>query len=239
MHGVYVAHPRERRECRSGFVPIDLNPQSTPLCLWSTVLFRGRTDPDIQVSAQYFLLGAVFAKVVLVQGVCYLIGGILHGKQPVDHPSTKASMTILVWALFMASLPAIFALTTSRSLTGQATETGLQRVSNWAGVFCLLSFIFYVVFKVKSNPELFREVKVCFRFCPSMFQFGCGRSAARAVGVLSFDPIISLAHVGHFEFPEHITVETQYPRRIHLPVCAHGGHVSQCLLPRANHPRCR
>ncbi|RIB12129.1 Sodium/calcium exchanger protein [Gigaspora rosea] len=112
---------------------------------------------------QAAVLGSILFHILLILGLCFLIGGIkiLNAKkkkleQDFSSSSTavQADSSVLTLACISLILPASFSLFVNQN-DPNANDDAIYRISYGTSIVLLITCVFYLYFKSKSHKELF------------------------------------------------------------------------------------
>ncbi|KAJ1505082.1 hypothetical protein HMI56_001317 [Coelomomyces lativittatus] len=102
---------------------------------------------------QTSLLGSVLANLLLVNGACFLLGGLRYNVQHFNITAANTSTSLLALCVMSLLIPAAFVTSTNVSLT----YPNLLTLSHGTAVVLLLIYFLYLGFQLKTHAYLFRS----------------------------------------------------------------------------------
>lgn len=105
---------------------------------------------------QASLLGSILANLLLILGMCFLVGGLRFREQIYNSTVTQMSACLLSLAVMSLLLPTAFHASFSSSQSAKATSAVLK-VSRGTSVVLLLVYGMYLLFQLKSHSYLYQS----------------------------------------------------------------------------------
>ncbi|KAK4173874.1 putative calcium transporter [Triangularia setosa] len=103
---------------------------------------------------QASLVGSILANVLLILGMCFLLGGLRFREQIYNSTVTQTSASLLALSVMSLLIPTVFHASFSKILT--ADDKVLQ-ISRGTSVILLLVYLLYLVFQLKSHSYLYES----------------------------------------------------------------------------------
>ncbi|KAM0362833.1 hypothetical protein ACHAO7_011170 [Fusarium culmorum] len=110
---------------------------------------------------QASVLGSILSNLLLVMGMCFLFGGIIHRGQSGSgykqvFTTATAQTTCSLMALSSASLVIPAALNAVLDQSGSMEKTeSILKLSHGTAIVLLLLYVFYLIFQLRTNRNLF------------------------------------------------------------------------------------
>ncbi|CCU81472.1 vacuolar H+/Ca2+ exchanger/membrane bound cation transporter [Blumeria hordei DH14] len=121
------------------------------------IIFIALQKNELRI-VQASLLGSILANLLLILGMCFLVGGLRFREQVSDQDcqSYKMSACLLSLAVMSLLLPTAFHASFSSSQSAKATSAVLK-VSRGTSVVLLLVYGMYLLFQLKSHSYLYQS----------------------------------------------------------------------------------
>ncbi|KAK4183128.1 putative calcium transporter [Podospora australis] len=103
---------------------------------------------------QASLVGSILANVLLILGMCFLLGGLRFREQIYNSTVTQINSSLLALSVMSLLIPTVFHASFSKVLT--ADDKVLQ-VSRGTSVVLLVVYLLYLVFQLKSHSYLYES----------------------------------------------------------------------------------
>ncbi|EMC93014.1 hypothetical protein BAUCODRAFT_37942 [Baudoinia panamericana UAMH 10762] len=105
---------------------------------------------------QASLIGSMLSNLLLILGMCFLLGGLRYREQIYNSTVTQMSACMLSISVMSLLLPTAFHASFSDASTAQA-DRAVLRVSRGTSVILLLVYILYLVFQLKSHAYMYES----------------------------------------------------------------------------------
>ncbi|KAI9047439.1 hypothetical protein LZ554_008158 [Drepanopeziza brunnea f. sp. 'monogermtubi'] len=105
---------------------------------------------------QASLLGSILANLLLILGMCFLVGGLRFREQIYNSTITQMSACLLSLSVMSLLLPTAFHASFSESKKADATRKVLQ-VSRGTSVILLFVYVLYLLFQLKSHAYMYES----------------------------------------------------------------------------------
>lgn len=102
---------------------------------------------------QSSMLGSILSNILLVLGSCFIAGGIHRKQQKFNEAGASTMSSLMAVASASLIIPATLFAVMSRSSSN--SEAGVRFLSHGTAVILLLLYVLYLVFQLKTHPELF------------------------------------------------------------------------------------
>ncbi|KAH8597390.1 Sodium/calcium exchanger protein-domain-containing protein [Bisporella sp. PMI_857] len=112
-------------------------------------------DNQIRI-VQASLLGSILANLLLILGMCFLIGGLKFREQLYNSTVTQMSACLLSLAVMSLLLPTAFHASFNTEKKDNA-ESAVLKVSRGTSVILLLVYVLYLVFQLKSHAYMYES----------------------------------------------------------------------------------
>lgn len=103
---------------------------------------------------QASLLGSILANLLLILGMCFLLGGLRYREQIYNSTVTQMSACLLSLSVTSLLLPTAFHASFSNSVTADAK---VLQVSRGVSVILLLVYILYLLFQLNSHSYMYES----------------------------------------------------------------------------------
>ncbi|KAK2627409.1 hypothetical protein QTJ16_003375 [Diplocarpon rosae] len=121
------------------------------LIIFSIALAKG----EIRI-VQASLLGSILANLLLILGMCFLVGGLRYREQIYNSTVTQMSACLLSLSVMSLLLPTAFHASFSDEQQAKAGEKVLQ-VSRGTSVILLFVYVLYLLFQLKSHAYMYES----------------------------------------------------------------------------------
>ncbi|PBP25897.1 calcium/proton exchanger [Diplocarpon rosae] len=105
---------------------------------------------------QASLLGSILANLLLILGMCFLVGGLRYREQIYNSTVTQMSACLLSLSVMSLLLPTAFHASFSDEQQAKAGEKVLQ-VSRGTSVILLFVYVLYLLFQLKSHAYMYES----------------------------------------------------------------------------------
>ncbi|KAJ5037162.1 uncharacterized protein L3040_007342 [Drepanopeziza brunnea f. sp. 'multigermtubi'] len=105
---------------------------------------------------QASLLGSILANLLLILGMCFLVGGLRFREQIYNSTVTQMSACLLSLSVMSLLLPTAFHASFSEEKKADATRKVLQ-VSRGTSVILLFVYVLYLLFQLKSHAYMYES----------------------------------------------------------------------------------
>lgn len=105
---------------------------------------------------QASLLGSILANLLLILGMCFLVGGLRFREQIYNSTVTQMSACLLSLSVMSLLLPTAFHASFNTSEGDKATNAVLK-VSRGTSVVLLLVYVLYLLFQLKSHAYMYES----------------------------------------------------------------------------------
>ncbi|CAG8575630.1 6820_t:CDS:2, partial [Ambispora leptoticha] len=102
---------------------------------------------------QASILGSVLSNLLLVQGVCFFLGGIRYSEQFFNVTAAQTSASLLALAMISLLIPAAF----YTSVDSEKAIDGILNLSHGTAIVLLIIYIMYLVFQLKTHSHLYES----------------------------------------------------------------------------------
>ncbi|KAK0671032.1 putative calcium transporter [Cercophora samala] len=103
---------------------------------------------------QASLVGSILANVLLILGMCFLLGGLRFREQIYNSTVTQTSASLLALSVMSLLIPTVFHASFSKILTA---DDKVLKISRGTSVILLLVYLLYLVFQLKSHSYLYES----------------------------------------------------------------------------------
>jgi len=100
------------------------------------------------------LAGAIIANLLLALGLSFFLGGLRHHEQEFNPVASRMYSSMMFMAVFSLAVPSAY----GRLFAGQETALTQVHVNLGLAVLLFAVYVLYLVFMLKTHPELFRKV---------------------------------------------------------------------------------
>ncbi|KAF0337756.1 calcium/proton exchanger [Gigaspora margarita] len=101
---------------------------------------------------QASILGSILSNLLLVQGFCFLFGGIKYKQQNFNMTAAQTSSSLLALTMLSLVIPAAYSSTTESQI---AAQKGVLILSHGTAILLLLIYILYLFFQLRTHKHLF------------------------------------------------------------------------------------
>ncbi|RDW72963.1 hypothetical protein BP6252_06870 [Coleophoma cylindrospora] len=119
------------------------------------IIFIALAKDEIRI-VQASLLGSILANLLLILGMCFLIGGLRFREQIYNSTVTQMSACLLSLAVMSLLLPTAFHASFSTAAADKASNAVLK-VSRGTSVILLLVYGMYLLFQLKSHAYMYES----------------------------------------------------------------------------------
>ncbi|PBP16935.1 calcium/proton exchanger [Diplocarpon rosae] len=134
--------------------PMPSDPSFVPHAC-SPCLFIALAKGEIRI-VQASLLGSILANLLLILGMCFLVGGLRYREQIYNSTVTQMSACLLSLSVMSLLLPTAFHASFSDEQQAKAGEKVLQ-VSRGTSVILLFVYVLYLLFQLKSHAYMYES----------------------------------------------------------------------------------
>ncbi|PKY20680.1 hypothetical protein RhiirB3_498516 [Rhizophagus irregularis] len=109
---------------------------------------------------QAFILGSIISNLLLVLGLSFVAGGILHKKQEFNKTAAQTSSSLMTLACIGLIIPAAFISFADKIKTSsndKLHEEELINLSRGAAIVLLIIYILYLLFQSKTHTHLYQD----------------------------------------------------------------------------------
>lgn len=108
---------------------------------------------------QSSLIGSILSNLLLVLGMCFLLGGLRYSEQSFSVHSAQTSAALLALSSLGLVLPAAFDASTGQSASSPATLA----ISRGTSLILLIVYGLYLYFQLKTHRHLYESPEVAIR----------------------------------------------------------------------------
>ncbi|KAI1004654.1 hypothetical protein K3495_g3558 [Podosphaera aphanis] len=119
------------------------------------IIFIALQKDELRI-VQASLLGSILANLLLILGMCFLIGGLRYREQIYNSTVTQMSACLLSLSVMSLLLPTAFHASFSSSQEAKATIAVLK-VSRGTSVVLLIVYGMYLLFQLKSHAYMYES----------------------------------------------------------------------------------
>ncbi|RKP25271.1 Sodium/calcium exchanger protein-domain-containing protein [Syncephalis pseudoplumigaleata] len=101
---------------------------------------------------QASLLGSILSNLLLVLGLCFLLGGFRYSEQSFNLTAAQNYASLLALSCLSLLIPAAFWLTLTNH---EKADQAVLRLSHIAAIFMLLVYVFYLYFQLRTHAHLY------------------------------------------------------------------------------------
>ncbi|KAH6711891.1 Sodium/calcium exchanger protein-domain-containing protein [Leptodontidium sp. MPI-SDFR-AT-0119] len=148
---VYLARDQDEKE-REALLKA-LSNQSSPISFGLS--FVSHAFNEIRI-VQASLLGSILANLLLILGMCFLIGGLRFREQIYNSTVTQMSACLLSLSVMSLLLPTAFHASFADEQTAKANSAVLK-VSRGTSVILLFVYVLYLLFQLKSHAYMYES----------------------------------------------------------------------------------
>ncbi|QSZ37598.1 hypothetical protein DSL72_008697 [Monilinia vaccinii-corymbosi] len=140
-----------------------LSYQSRPISLYPSHPLSSHASPFIALQkneiriVQASLLGSILANLLLILGMCFLIGGLRFREQIYNSTVTQMSACLLSLSVMSLLLPTAFHASFNTSTAEDKANTRVLQVSRGTSVVLLLVYAMYLLFQLKSHAYMYES----------------------------------------------------------------------------------
>ncbi|ESZ97004.1 hypothetical protein SBOR_2611 [Sclerotinia borealis F-4128] len=106
---------------------------------------------------QASLLGSILANLLLILGMCFLVGGLRFREQIYNSTVTQMSACLLSLSVMSLLLPTAFHASFNTETAGDKATTRVLQVSRGTSVVLLLVYFMYLLFQLKSHAYMYES----------------------------------------------------------------------------------
>ncbi|KAG4440867.1 hypothetical protein IFR05_003680 [Cadophora sp. M221] len=143
---VYLARDQDEKE-REALLKA-LSNQSSPISF-------GLSFNEIRI-VQASLLGSILANLLLILGMCFLVGGLRFREQIYNSTVTQMSACLLSLSVMSLLLPTAFHASFADEQKTKA-NTAVLKVSRGTSVILLFVYVLYLLFQLKSHAYMYES----------------------------------------------------------------------------------
>jgi len=99
------------------------------------------------------LAGAIIANLLLALGAAFLLGGLRHHEQEFNPVAARMYSSMMLMAVVSLAVPSAY----GRLFAGQDQALHQVHINAGLAVLLLVAYVLYLVFMLKTHPELFRK----------------------------------------------------------------------------------
>ncbi|GBC08024.1 hypothetical protein RclHR1_07870007 [Rhizophagus clarus] len=104
---------------------------------------------------QTFVLGSIISNLLLVLGLCFVAGGILHKKQKFNQTAAQTSSSLMTLACIGLIIPAAF----NTSGSGKLRNEELTKLSHGTAIVLLIIYVLYLLFQLKTHTDYYKNME--------------------------------------------------------------------------------
>ncbi|RFU34793.1 hypothetical protein B7463_g1586, partial [Scytalidium lignicola] len=119
------------------------------------IIFIALEKNEIRI-VQASLLGSILANLLLILGMCFLVGGLRFREQIYNSTVTQMSACLLSLSVMSLLLPTAFHASFNTNEPDKATNAVLK-VSRGTSVVLLLVYVLYLLFQLKSHAYMYES----------------------------------------------------------------------------------
>ncbi|KAK4462898.1 putative calcium transporter [Cladorrhinum samala] len=112
------------------------------------------TKDQIRI-VQASLVGSILANVLLILGMCFLLGGLKFSEQIYNKKATMTSSSLLALSVMSLLIPTVFHASFSKESTA---DDKVLLISHGTSVILLLIYLLYLVFQLKSHAHVYASM---------------------------------------------------------------------------------
>ncbi|KAI9648056.1 hypothetical protein NHQ30_002684 [Ciborinia camelliae] len=106
---------------------------------------------------QASLLGSILANLLLILGMCFLVGGLRYREQIYNSTVTQMSACLLSLSVMSLLLPTAFHASFNTTTSETKATTRVLQVSRGTSVVLLLVYFMYLLFQLKSHAYMYES----------------------------------------------------------------------------------
>ncbi|THV45392.1 hypothetical protein BGAL_0494g00020 [Botrytis galanthina] len=106
---------------------------------------------------QASLLGSILANLLLILGMCFLVGGLRFREQIYNSTVTQMSACLLSLSVMSLLLPTAFHASFNTTTAADKANTKVLQVSRGTSVVLLLVYAMYLLFQLKSHAYMYES----------------------------------------------------------------------------------
>ncbi|KAK4226813.1 Sodium/calcium exchanger protein-domain-containing protein [Podospora fimiseda] len=103
---------------------------------------------------QASLVGSILANLLLILGMCFLLGGLKFDQQAYNKKVTHTSASLLALSVVSFLLPTVFHVSFSKETTA---NSDVLKISRGTSIILLLVYLLYLVFQLKTHTDLYES----------------------------------------------------------------------------------
>ncbi|KAF7919594.1 hypothetical protein EAE99_008446 [Botrytis elliptica] len=140
-----------------------LSYQSRPISLYPFHFLLSHASPFIALQkneiriVQASLLGSILANLLLILGMCFLVGGLRFREQIYNSTVTQMSACLLSLSVMSLLLPTAFHASFNTTTAADKANTKVLQVSRGTSVILLLVYAMYLLFQLKSHAYMYES----------------------------------------------------------------------------------
>lgn len=100
-------------------------------------------------------MGSILANVLLILGMCFLLGGLKFSEQIYNKKATMTSSSLLALSVMSLLVPTVFHASFSKESTA---DDKVLLISHGTSVILLLIYLLYLVFQLKSHTHVYASM---------------------------------------------------------------------------------
>ena len=100
-------------------------------------------------------MGSILANVLLILGMCFLLGGLKFSEQIYNKKATMTSSSLLALSVMSLLIPTVFHASFSKESTA---DDKVLLISHGTSVILLLIYLLYLVFQLKSHAHVYASM---------------------------------------------------------------------------------
>jgi len=103
------------------------------------------------------IIGSMLANLLLLLGLSMIVGGTKYSEQKIGYQATQSNITLLAIILIYLTIPSIIPLSPifDKSITSDLANKILLDISFYFSVIILITYIFALIFQLKTHKSLF------------------------------------------------------------------------------------
>ncbi|KAK3989926.1 putative calcium transporter [Cladorrhinum sp. PSN332] len=103
---------------------------------------------------QASLVGSILANVLLILGMCFLMGGLKFEQQAYNNKVTHTSASLLALSVMSLLIPTVFHASFSKVITA---DDKVLKISRGTSIILLVVYLLYLVFQLKTHTGLYES----------------------------------------------------------------------------------
>ncbi|KAM0147333.1 hypothetical protein ACHAQE_001134 [Botrytis cinerea] len=120
------------------------------------IIFIALQKNEIRI-VQASLLGSILANLLLILGMCFLVGGLRFREQIYNSTVTQMSACLLSLSVMSLLLPTAFHASFNTTTAADKANTKVLQVSRGTSVVLLLVYAMYLLFQLKSHAYMYES----------------------------------------------------------------------------------